>query len=98
MRQLSLTWISSALLCASCHHVYYVPNTAHLPLRTEKGEVRVNALVASGYNSAFTGGELQAAYAAGPRLGLMAIFFAAGNGAEGFSGEWVNRKRNRDSK
>ena len=61
----------------SCYHVYYAPNTPNTPQLSEKGEARVNGLVASGLESEFLGAELQAAYAIGRNWGAMINFFTA---------------------
>lgn len=68
----------AAILFASCHHVYYAPNTANAPLLSEKGETRINALYSAGNSSEFNGGELQVATAVSKRAGVMLNFFSAG--------------------
>lgn len=55
----------------SCHHVYYAPNTANVPLLSHKGEARINGLYCTGWDSEFNGGELQLAYAPANHLGFM---------------------------
>lgn len=62
----------------SCYHVYYAPNTAHSPLLSEKGEVRVNGFYSSGADSDFEGGEIQVASAVSDHIGIMANGFFAG--------------------
>jgi len=59
------------ITASSCYHVYYAPNTAHAPLLSEKGEVRINGLYASGGDSDFDGGEIQAAAAVSKNIGVM---------------------------
>jgi hypothetical protein len=71
-----------AVISASCHHVYYAPNTANAPLLNQKGETRVNALYCSGGDSEYNGGEVQAAYAVSKNIGVMANFFSAGKSEE----------------
>ena len=63
--------IAVAILLASCAHVYYAPNTANAPLLSEKGETRINGLVAEGATSEFSGGELQLARAITNSFGVM---------------------------
>lgn len=63
--------IGLAVTFASCTHVYYAPNTANAPLFTEKGETRINGLVAEGGESQFSGGELQVAHAITNSFGVM---------------------------
>jgi hypothetical protein len=55
----------------SCYHAYYSPNTANAPFLSEKGEARINTLYASGSNSDFQGGEIQAAVAVSKNIGVM---------------------------
>lgn len=62
----------------SCHHVYYAPNTANMPLLSHKGETRINGLYSTGWNSEFNGGELQLAYAATDHMGVMINGFTGG--------------------
>ena len=72
-----LLLLSIAAITASCHHVYYAPNTPNRPMLTEKGETRINANYVSGADSEFEGGEVQIAHAVKENLGLMANFFTA---------------------
>lgn len=58
-------------LLVSCNHKYYAPNTANMPLLSEKGEARVNGQYTTGFSSGFNGGELQLAYAVSNHLGIM---------------------------
>lgn len=67
-----------AILCASCTHYYYAPNTAHTPLLTEKKELRVTGAISTGVESDITAGEFQAAYAFAPHWGVMVSGFAGG--------------------
>ena len=62
---------AAATLLASCTHIYYAPNTANMPLLSEKGETRVNGVYCKGLDTEFTGGELQLAHAFGPNWGIM---------------------------
>ena len=62
---------AAATLLASCTHIYYAPNTANTPLLSEKGETRINGVYCKGYDTEFTGGELQVAHAFGPNWGIM---------------------------
>jgi len=90
MKNLNTTTFSRALklftliiLCASvfftsCSHIYYAPNTAHIPLLAEKNEVRINGLITSGSFESFTAGELQLAVAPSKHLGLMMNIFSGG--------------------
>jgi hypothetical protein len=61
----------------SCTHVYYAPNTPNVPLFSQKGETRINALFSTTSSSAGTGGELQAAHAVGRNAAIMINAFAA---------------------
>ena len=62
----------------SCYHVYYAPNTPTAPLFSEKDEMRVNALYATGNESEYNGGELQVAYAVTGNWGVLFNGFAVG--------------------
>jgi hypothetical protein len=77
MKHFTLLVLSASLLCSSCYHVYYAPNTPNTPLLSEKGEGRLNGLIATGMESEFVGLELQSAYAVRRNWGLMLNFFAA---------------------
>ena len=67
-----------ASTAASCHHIYYAPNTANAPLLSVKGETRINAFYSSGNESQFEGAELQLAHAITKNIGVMINGFAAG--------------------
>lgn len=67
-----------AINVVSCTHMYYAPNTANIPLLTEKDEMRINAFYASGSESKFRGGELQVAYALKKNWGVMLNGFTGG--------------------
>src|SRR5215216_3381880 len=56
---------------ASCTHVYYVPNTANIPLLSEKGETRINAIGSSGSVATISATEFQAATALSHNVGIM---------------------------
>ena len=73
---------------ASCHHVYYAPNTTNAPLLSEKGETRINALYSSGNTSEFNGGELQFAHAVSKHMGIMVNGFIAGKSEEISDWNW----------
>ncbi|HEX5025614.1 MAG TPA: hypothetical protein VFV68_10090 [Agriterribacter sp.] len=62
-----------AILLCSCTHVYYSPNSSNVPLFEKKGEFRLsgNYCVGSTVSDEITGGEIQAAYAAGDHLGIL---------------------------
>jgi hypothetical protein len=77
MKQLFIL-LCLAITAASCQHVYYAPNTANIPMLTEKGETRVNALYSVGGESEFAGGELQVAHALSDKFGLMLNFLSVG--------------------
>jgi hypothetical protein len=66
-----------SIAIASCNHKYYAPNTANIPLLSEKGEIKINALYSTGAGSSFNGGELQLAHALTNHIGVMANGFAA---------------------
>jgi hypothetical protein len=68
----------SSLALTSCAHYYYAPNTANVPLISEKNEVRVTGAYAAGRESQFEGGELQAAYGITNHLGVQLNGFSAG--------------------
>jgi hypothetical protein len=63
---------------ASCHHVYYAPNTPNAPMLVEKGDTRINGLYTSGRDSDYEGGEVQFAHAVSDKIGIMAAGFFAG--------------------
>jgi hypothetical protein len=73
--------ISACVLCASCDHVYYSPNTANTPLLTKKNEARINGAVSLSKVSEFGAGEIQLAYAFTNYFGLMV------NGITGYKSE-----------
>ena len=73
-----LLLISIGALLASCHHVYYAPNTPHAPQLSEKGQTRINALYASGGDTEYDGFELQFAHAISKKAGIMLNGFTAG--------------------
>ena len=56
---------------ASCTHVYYAPNTANIPLLSEKGETRINTLGSSGSVATINAAEFQAATALSHNVGIM---------------------------
>lgn len=93
MKRILATTVA-AILFASCHHVYYAPNTANAPLLSEKGETRINALYSVGNVSEFSGGELQLATAVSKRAGVMLNFFSAGKSdvVSGLSGDDVEER------
>jgi hypothetical protein len=70
------------LLCSSCYHVYYSPNTPNTPLLSQRGEVKLIGAVGTGVNSEYTSGELQLAYAATNNFGLMLNGFMAAQSEE----------------
>ena len=72
-----LFFLPLAAIAASCHHVYYAPNTPNIPMLTQKGETRINANYVSGADSEFEGAELQIAHAVKENFGLMANYFTA---------------------
>lgn len=67
----------TCLLCTSCYHAYYSPNTAHVPLLSQKGEGKLTASIGTGANTEYTSGELQLAFAATKNLGFMVNGFTA---------------------
>ncbi len=67
-----------ATLVASCNHIYYAPNTANIPILSGKGEVKINGLYSSGWDSEFQGSELQLACAASDHAGIMINGFTGG--------------------
>ena len=75
----SLFLLVLATAITSCYHVYYAPNTAHSPLLTDKGEVRLNAYYSGGSNSEFEGAEFQGAAAVGKHTGVMINTMFVGN-------------------
>jgi hypothetical protein len=80
--KLLISLAATTLLCTSCYHVYYAPNTANAPLLAEKGETRINALYTTGGDSDFDGGELQLAHAVGKHVGIMINGLTAGKSEE----------------
>lgn len=70
------------LLCTSCYHAYYAPNTAQVPLLSQKGEAKLTAAIGTGGHTEATSGELQLAYAATKNLGLMVNGFTASKSEE----------------
>ena len=77
MKPKFLLLLAVPLIFSSCYHVYYAPNTANAPLLSQKGEGRLNGLIASGMESEFVGAELQAAYAIQRNWGVMLNFLTA---------------------
>ena len=71
-----------ALLCSSCYHVYYSPNTPNAPMLSQKGEVKLNGAIGFGANSEYTSGELQLAYAPAKNFGLLLNGFTAAKSEE----------------
>jgi len=57
--------------CTSCYHVYYAPNTANVPLLSNKGEAKLIGAYGSGSNSEANIGELQLAFAPLNNVGFM---------------------------
>ena len=78
--------IAIAATLVSCTHVYYAPNTANAPLLSQKGEVRLNGFSSGGYDSEFTGWEVQAATAVTKHVGIMASGMFVGKTEEVSSG------------
>lgn len=64
---------------ASCHHVYYAPNTSNIPLFSDRNQVRINGLYSNGDVSSFKGGEAQVAASLTDKWAAMANFFSASN-------------------
>lgn len=69
--------ISIIMACSGCTHYYYAPSSANIPLLRNKHDVKVNAGYSKG-DDAFKGADLQLAYAATPKIGLMLNAFFAG--------------------
>ena len=70
------------LLCSSCYHAYYSPNTAHVPLLSQKGETKITAAIGTGANTEYTSGDVQLAFAATKNLGFMINGFTASKSEE----------------
>lgn len=72
VKQCCFFFIGAILLC-SCSHVYYSPNSSNVPLFQKKGEIRLsgNYCVGNTGSDEITGGEIQAAYAAGDHVGIL---------------------------
>ena len=68
----------TSILVASCHHVYYAPNTPNAPLLSQKGDTRINALYSAGSDSDFEGGELQFGLAVSGKVRIMINGFFGG--------------------
>src|SRR5687767_8827080 len=82
----------------SCAHVYYAPNTPNVPLFTEKGETRINALYASGGNiSSFQGGEIQLAHAVSENVGIMVNGLAGGRTETVSDWDWTSTGTHEES-
>ena len=64
------------LLHSSCVHYYYAPSANNVPLFKEKNEARIQAQFSSG--NAFTGFDIQSAYAISQHAGLQLNIFHAG--------------------
>ena len=64
--------LCTVVCAASCTHVYYAPNTANVPLLSQKGETLINGLYSEGSLSTFSGGEFQVATAVSSHVGIMA--------------------------
>jgi hypothetical protein len=71
--------IISLGMLTSCYHVYYAPNTANVPLLSQKKEFRLNALYSAGGLSEFSGGEVQLAYAVSDHWGIMVNGMSVGS-------------------
>lgn len=68
----------TGVLCCSCTHYYYVANVQNVPLLAEKYEFRVSGFFGGGDESNSI--EIQTAYAAGDKIGIMADFMSAWGG------------------
>jgi len=84
MTRESSSW-GSALLCSllltGCVQTYYIPNSHHVPLLTQKKDARAVASYYSTSRDMITsvpGFELQGSYAASDHVGLMTNFLHAG--------------------
>lgn len=76
--KLFVTLLVIVLGATSCTHIYYAPNSANVPLLSEKKETRVNALYCSGGETEFEGGELQVAAALTKNVAVMVNGMAMG--------------------
>jgi hypothetical protein len=88
--KLYLILILAILGNSSCNHVYYAPNTANIPLLSQEGEIRVNGMYSTGWDSEFNGGELQLAYAATDHFGAMINGFTGGKSEMVYDGELMS--------
>lgn len=78
MNKLPLVVLLSAMVNCGCSHYYYVANVQNVPLFQEKEDLRVSAFFGGGDESYSI--ELQTAYAAGEKVGLMADLMTAWGG------------------
>ncbi len=70
----------SVILSGSCTHYYHVPNIQNVPLLKEKNEIHFSGSYGGGDESNCI--EIQGAYAATEKLGLMANFMSARGGGK----------------
>lgn len=64
------------LVLTGCTHYYYAPNAANIPLFKEKNSFKGKAGFGGGNN--YNGGDIQLAYSASPKVGVMLNSFFAG--------------------
>lgn len=78
----SLPVVLVSFLCTSCYHAYYTPNTANVPLLSQKGEAKLTAAIGTGANTEAISGELQLAIAPANNIGFMVNAFTASKSEE----------------
>jgi len=78
MNKLLISALLSSIVHCSCTHYYYVANVQNIPMLQEKKDLYVSGFMGVGDGSQSI--ELQTAYAAGEKIGVMADFMTAWRG------------------
>lgn len=78
MKKLLATTFPLAVLLSSCSHYYYVSNVQNVPLFKEKNEYHISGAFGEGDESSCL--EVQAAYSATDKIGIMTDFMSAKGG------------------